>query len=110
MSARKTDMHRLQELVRLHRLGVTELRAAKELRMGRNTAREYRRAIAAAGLLDGNAGELRDRSAAPGCAASRIMRGGAAQASVFLKAAGVSSSRSPKTSRSVPRRSKAQAR
>jgi hypothetical protein len=35
-------MHRLQELVRLHRLGVTERRAARELRMGRNTAREYR--------------------------------------------------------------------
>lgn len=51
-------MHRLQELVRLHRLGVTERRAAKELRMGRNTAREYRRAIAAAGLLDGSAEEL----------------------------------------------------
>jgi hypothetical protein len=51
-------MHRLQELVRLHRLGVTERRAAKELRMGRNTARDYRRAIAAVGLLDGSADEL----------------------------------------------------
>ena len=51
-------MHRLQELVRLHRLGVTERRAAKELRMGRNTAREYRRALAAASLLDGSADEL----------------------------------------------------
>lgn len=51
-------MHRLQELVRLHRLGVTERRAAKELRMGRNTAREYRRALAAAGMLDGDANEL----------------------------------------------------
>jgi transposase len=51
-------MHRLQELVRLHRLGVTERRAAKELRMGRNTAREYRRAIAAASLLEGSAEEL----------------------------------------------------
>jgi transposase len=51
-------MHRLQELVRLHRLGVTERGAAKELRMGRNTAREYRRAIAGVGLLDGSAEEL----------------------------------------------------
>lgn len=51
-------MHRLQELVRLHRMGLAERRAAKELRMGRNTARDYRRAIAAAGLLEGNAEEL----------------------------------------------------
>jgi hypothetical protein len=51
-------MHRLQELVRLHRLGLTERRAAKELRMGRNTAKEYRRAIAAAGLLDGSVEDL----------------------------------------------------
>ena len=51
-------MHRLQELVRLHRMGLAERRAAKELRMGRNTAREYRQAIAAAGLLDGSAEEL----------------------------------------------------
>ena len=51
-------MPRLQELVRLHRLGVTERRAAKELRMGRNTAREYREAIAAAGLLEGTPEEL----------------------------------------------------
>src|SRR6187549_3595813 len=58
MSARRTDMHRLQELVRLHRLGLAERRAAKELRMGRNTAREYRRAIAAAGMLDGSVDEL----------------------------------------------------
>jgi transposase len=51
-------MHRLQELVRLHRLGLTERRAAKELRMGRNTARDYRRAIATAGMLEGSADEL----------------------------------------------------
>jgi transposase len=51
-------MHRLQELVRLHRLKLPERRAAKELRMGRNTAREYRAAIAAAGMLDGSADEL----------------------------------------------------
>src|SRR5690349_17329404 len=58
MSARRTDMHRLQELVRLHRMGLTERSAAKELRMGRNTAREYRRVIAASGLLDGSVDEL----------------------------------------------------
>ena len=51
-------MHRLQELVRLHRLGLTERRAAKELRIGRNTAREYRRALSEAGVLEGSADEL----------------------------------------------------
>jgi transposase len=51
-------MHRLQELVRLHRLGLTERCAAKELRMGRNTAKQYREAIANAGLLDGNVDDL----------------------------------------------------
>ena len=51
-------MHRLQELVRLHRLGLTERGAAKELRIGRNTAREYRAALAAAGILDGSPSEL----------------------------------------------------
>jgi len=55
MSARRTDMHRLQELVRLHRLGLTERRAAKELRIGRNTAKEYRRALSDAGVLEGSA-------------------------------------------------------
>jgi hypothetical protein len=39
----------------LHWLGLTERRAAKELRLGRNTAREYRRTLAAAGVLDGSA-------------------------------------------------------
>jgi hypothetical protein len=51
-------MQRLQEFVRLHRLGLTDRRAARELRMGRNTLREYRRALAAAGVLDGSADEL----------------------------------------------------
>ncbi len=51
-------MHLLQELVRLHRLGLTERRAAKELRIGRKTARDYRRVLAAAGVLDGSANEL----------------------------------------------------
>jgi hypothetical protein len=51
-------MHRLQELVRLHRFGLTERRAAKELRVGRNTAKEYRRALSDAGVLEGSADEL----------------------------------------------------
>jgi hypothetical protein len=51
-------MHRLQELVRLHRMGLAERRVAKELRTGRNTVRQYRRAIAAAELLEGSVDEL----------------------------------------------------
>ncbi len=52
---------------------------------------------------------LGDRSATPGCAAGGIVRG--AQPRVFLNAAGVrASSGSAKTSRWVPRRSKAQVR
>ncbi len=51
-------MHRLQELVRLHRLGLTERRAARELRIGRNTAKEYRRALSDAGVLEGSAEAL----------------------------------------------------
>ncbi len=42
----------------LHRLGLTERRAAKELRTGRNTAKEYRRALSDAGVLEGSADEL----------------------------------------------------
>lgn len=46
-------MHRLQELVRLHRLGVGDREAARKLGMGPNTERQYRRALERAGLLDG---------------------------------------------------------
>lgn len=46
-------MHRLQELVRLHRLGTGARKAAQMLKMGPNTERAYREALSAAGLLDG---------------------------------------------------------
>src|SRR5262245_42964410 len=49
----RIDMHRLQELVRLHRMGTGVRRAAQMLKMGPNTARTYRKALATAGLLDG---------------------------------------------------------
>jgi transposase len=49
----RIDMHRLQELVRLHRMGTGARRAAQMLKMGPNTARAYRKALATAGLLDG---------------------------------------------------------
>jgi transposase len=46
-------MHRLQELVRLYRMGESERKTVKLLKMGPNTARRYREALMAAGLLDG---------------------------------------------------------
>lgn len=49
----RIDMHRLQELVRLHRLGTGARKAAQMLRMGPNTARVYRKALASSGMLDG---------------------------------------------------------
>lgn len=48
-------MHRLQELVRLHRMGVGDREAARLLGMGPNTERQYRRALEQAGLLAGAA-------------------------------------------------------
>jgi len=47
-------MHRLQELVRLHRMGVGDREAARLLRMGPNTERQYRMALGKAGLLEGD--------------------------------------------------------
>lgn len=51
-------MHRLQELVRLHRMGTSTRELARLLGISRNTEREYRRAIAGAGLLDGDVDSL----------------------------------------------------
>jgi len=47
------DMHRLQELVRLHRLRTGAREVARLLGMSPNTERAYRLAIADAGLLEG---------------------------------------------------------
>ena len=58
MGAHRTDMHRLQELVRLHRLGRSRRDVARLLGMGRDTIRQYEAALAAAGLLDGPEAEL----------------------------------------------------
>ena len=59
MSARrKDDMHRLQELVRLHREGSRVREVARLLVMSPNTEREYRRALEAAGLLVGGVTDL----------------------------------------------------
>ena len=51
-------MHRLQDLVRLHRQGQPNRAISRLLRMGRNTVARYRSALLAAGLLDGNTEEL----------------------------------------------------
>jgi transposase len=55
---RRTDMERLAELVRLHRLGTGARETARLLGMGPNTERQYREAIEAAGLLAGDANAL----------------------------------------------------
>jgi transposase len=60
MARQRIDMHRLQELVRLHRLGRTGRDIARMLGMGRNTLRGYCGALERAGLLEGPAGELPD--------------------------------------------------
>lgn len=62
MSAQRIDMHRLQELVRLHRQGTGAREVARLLGMSPNTERSYREALQTAGLLDGPAGELPDLS------------------------------------------------
>ena len=58
MSARRIDMHRVQEVIRLHRLGRSRRVIAGQLRMGRNTIRRYQRVLANAGLLEGLADDL----------------------------------------------------
>lgn len=49
----RVDMHRLEELVRLHRMKVGPREAARMLKMGPNVERKYRNAFEAEGLLDG---------------------------------------------------------
>ena len=51
-------MHRLQELVRYHRMGRSERQIARLLRMGRNTTRDYLAAMEKAQLLDGDLQQL----------------------------------------------------
>ena len=58
MSNKRVEMHRLQELVRLHRMGTGSREVAKLLSLSPNTERRYRRALEAEGLLSGNATEL----------------------------------------------------
>jgi len=54
----RVDMDGLQELVRLHRMGTGDREVARLLGMSPNTERQYRRALATAGLLAGAVEEL----------------------------------------------------
>jgi transposase len=58
MTARRTDVHRIQELIRLHRLGTGARALARTLKMGRDTVRHYMTALRDAALLDGDAAQL----------------------------------------------------
>lgn len=58
MCMRRVDMDRLQELVRLYRLGTGKRETARLLGMGPNTERDYREALEAEGLLAGSVEEL----------------------------------------------------
>jgi len=58
MSVRRVGMDRLQEMVRLHRMGSGHREIARLLKMGPNTERQYRKALQAAGLLDGTVDAL----------------------------------------------------
>ena len=58
MSRARVEMDRLQELVRLHRMGTKAREVARLLGMGPNTERLYREALEAAGLLSGLVDDL----------------------------------------------------
>jgi hypothetical protein len=52
------DMHRLQEFVRLRRLGAGSREIARVLKMSRNTQKHYVRVLSKAQLLDGSPDQL----------------------------------------------------
>ncbi|MCP4406595.1 MAG: IS21 family transposase [Gammaproteobacteria bacterium] len=54
----RTDMHKVQELVRLHRKGTRVREISRLLRISPNTERRWRYKLAAAGLLDGKVEHL----------------------------------------------------
>lgn len=58
MSARKIEMHRLQEFVRLHRLKTSVRELCRLLKLGHSTEANYRRKLEGAGLLEGDPTEL----------------------------------------------------
>lgn len=58
MARRRVEMHRLEELVRLHRMRTGARETARLLTMSPTTERQYREALAAEGLLAGAVDEL----------------------------------------------------
>jgi len=56
-------MHRLQELVRLHRMGIGARETLRLLKIGCGVERAYRRALLAEGLWDGDPAQLPDLDA-----------------------------------------------
>lgn len=58
MSASRLEMDRLQELVRLHRLGTGPREVARLLGMNPNTSGANREQLIVAGVLDGSPDEL----------------------------------------------------
>lgn len=63
MSAKRTAMHRLQDLIRLHRLGRSQREISSLLHMGRPTIRKYCQALRDAEALDGDPEDLPDPGA-----------------------------------------------
>ncbi len=58
MAGRRADVHRLQEVVRLHRMGRSRRRIARELRMGRDTIAKALEAFRRAGCWKGIPGSF----------------------------------------------------
>jgi len=67
-------MHRIQEVVRLHRMGQGQRSIAQQLQMGRDTIRTYQEKLREAGLLDGPPDDL------PELEALSVVLGGAESA------------------------------
>lgn len=58
MSGKRIEIHALQDLVRLHRMGTGKRAVARMLGISPNTERPYREVFEAAGLLHGAVDEL----------------------------------------------------
>lgn len=63
MSAKRMDMHRVQEVIRLHRMGVSDRKISRLVKIGRNTLRQYRHVLEETGLWDGEPEDLPEREA-----------------------------------------------
>lgn len=85
MAARRMDMHRLQEVVRLHRLGRSTRRIARLLQMGRNTIQGYLDALGEGGLLDGPADALPELEVLAACVLEHLPPGSAPQQSSSIE-------------------------